>query len=134
VRPDRGGVIHSRLVLSPSGSGFSARNEISYRVVKPPRVSAALRGSELRREVDLPQVDAPGRILNERLTKPSHRPGGSDNLKQVGSGRGCVRRACSVMHLLTEIVVAARKAVALCHWEGRNGLPHRSCGLGSRPL
>ena len=37
------GVIHSRLVLSPSGVGFSPPYEISYRGVKLPRVSAALR-------------------------------------------------------------------------------------------
>ena len=38
------GVIHSRLVLSPSGVGFSPPCEISYRGVKLPRVSTALGG------------------------------------------------------------------------------------------
>jgi hypothetical protein len=50
------GVIRSRLVLSPSGSGFSRRNEISYRGVKLPRVAAALGRLDLRRGADLPQV------------------------------------------------------------------------------
>ena len=36
------GVIHSRLVLSPSSSGFIPPCEISYRGVKLPRVPAAL--------------------------------------------------------------------------------------------
>src|SRR6516164_8266597 len=35
------GVIHNRLVLSPSGSGFTPPNEISYRGVKLPKVCAA---------------------------------------------------------------------------------------------
>ena len=42
------GVIHSHPVLSPSGSGFTPRNEISYRGVKPPRVSAGFGRSDLR--------------------------------------------------------------------------------------
>jgi len=37
------GVIHNRLVLSPSGSGFTPPNEISYRGVKLPKVCAAFR-------------------------------------------------------------------------------------------
>jgi hypothetical protein len=52
------GATHSRLALSPSGSGFSPPYDISYRGVKLPRVSAALGGSELRRGTDLPQVGA----------------------------------------------------------------------------
>jgi hypothetical protein len=44
------GVIHSRLVLSPSGSGFSPHNGISYRGVKLCRFSAAFRRFELRRK------------------------------------------------------------------------------------
>jgi hypothetical protein len=36
------GAIHSRLVLSLSGSGFTPPYEISYRGVKLPRVSAAV--------------------------------------------------------------------------------------------
>jgi hypothetical protein len=43
-------------MLSPSGSGFSPPNEISYRGLKPARVSAALGRSYLRRGADLPQV------------------------------------------------------------------------------
>ena len=35
------GVIHSQLVLIPSGSGLTPPNEISYRGVKLPRFSAA---------------------------------------------------------------------------------------------
>ena len=56
------GAIHSRLVLSPSGSGFSPPYEISYRDLKLPRVSAVFGGSELPRGADLPQVGA-GRSL-----------------------------------------------------------------------
>ena len=53
------GVIHSRLVLSASASGFTPPDEMSYRAVKLHRVSAALGASELRCGADLPQVRHP---------------------------------------------------------------------------
>jgi hypothetical protein len=53
------GVIHSRLVLSPSGSGFNPPYEISYRGVKLPRISATLGPCYLRCGADLAQVARP---------------------------------------------------------------------------
>ena len=62
------GVIHSRLVLSPSGSGFSPPQDISYRAVKLPSVSAAFGRFYLRCGAGLSQV-AP--ILVDDETGPN---------------------------------------------------------------
>jgi hypothetical protein len=78
------GVTHSRLVVSPSGSGFNPRYEILHRGVKPPRVSAALAICYLRRKADLPQVDRP------RCGAGLHRmPWGGRDFKpaRLGGGR-----------------------------------------------
>jgi hypothetical protein len=50
------GVIHSRLVLGPSGSGFTPPNEISYRGLKLPGFLRLLGDFKLRCEVNFPQV------------------------------------------------------------------------------
>jgi hypothetical protein len=46
------GVIHSRFVLSPSGSGFNPPNEISYRGVKLPKDAEAPAMKRNRKFVD----------------------------------------------------------------------------------
>jgi hypothetical protein len=69
------------------------------------------------------------RFLSRRI-----RPDGSDNLEHVDGGRVMLGVAYSIMHLLTEIVVAPERLLALLPMEERNGLPKGSSGLGSRSL
>ena len=69
------GAIHSRLVFSLSGEGFSLPYETSYRAVKPSRVSAALGRFFLRGEADLPQVDPMPVGLTIHRYSPDNLPG-----------------------------------------------------------
>jgi hypothetical protein len=84
------GVIHSRLVLSPSGSGFSPPYEIPYCGLILPRISADLGRSELRREADLPQVARPSEGLPPVIRRgwTARAPGTDEPFAPVENGRG----------------------------------------------